>query len=76
MLRRHASVAAVGLVLGLIGAGATARVLRGLLFQVDELDSGVLVVVGLTLMLAAVVASWIPARRASRTDVLAAIRTD
>ena len=58
----------VGLVVGVAGAVAATRVLSGLLFGVTATDpltfAGVLVV----LAAAALVASWVPARRAARVD--------
>ena len=66
----------VGLVLGLIAALGTSRVLRSLLFQVDATNPAIYFVVGLLLAVAAAAACWIPARRASRTDPMVTLRSE
>jgi putative ABC transport system permease protein len=55
-------------VLGLAGALAAARALSSQLFGVSPTDPVTLGAVGLTVLVAALAASWIPARRASRVD--------
>ncbi|HEX7088620.1 MAG TPA: ADOP family duplicated permease [Longimicrobiales bacterium] len=64
----------IGAVVGLAGAVALGRLLSGLLFQVRSGDPLTLAVVTLTLAGAALAASWLPARRAARLDVVRAIR--
>ena len=68
-------LAAAGAVLGLGGALAASRVVRGLLFGVHPLDP--LSLLGATLLLvgAGVLAAWLPARRAARVDPAVALRT-
>jgi len=69
-------LAAVGLVLGLAGAIAVGRAMDTLLFGVAGTD---IVTFGLTatvLTTVAVLASYMPARRAMRTDPMAALRTE
>jgi len=65
-----------GIVLGLAGAFFVSRSLQNLLFQVSEHDlpTFAITVVGLGAM--AVVAAWIPSRRASRIDPMEALRQD
>ena len=66
----------LGLVLGILGALVTTRLLAMFMFEVstaDPLTFGL--AVGL-LLLTALVASWLPALRASRVDPLEALRTD
>ncbi len=65
-----------GLTLGLAGALLFSRVLRSFLFQVSPLDPAIYVGVSLLLALAALVASWIPARRATRIDPINALRAE
>jgi len=63
---------AIGLVLALAGAGA----LRTLLFDVAPRDPVSLAAVAVLLLLATLAAAWLPARRASRTDPLKALRAE
>jgi putative ABC transport system permease protein len=65
-----------GLALGALGAFALTRVLRGLLFAVSATDPLTFGAVALLLVLVALAACWIPARRATRIDPLAALRYD
>jgi putative ABC transport system permease protein len=65
-----------GVILGLAGAVGIGRVLRGLLFGVTPVHLPTLFAVSAILVSVALVASWIPARRAARTDVLDALRGD
>ncbi len=67
---------ALGLAAGLIGAGFAARILGGLLFEVDGLDPFALGGASLTLVASALLACWIPARRASRIDPWVALRSE
>jgi putative ABC transport system permease protein len=61
-------LSAIGAVIGLIGAAAISRLLRGLLYEVDSLDPATLTAAVLLLGLAAVAAAWLPLRRALRVD--------
>jgi len=65
-----------GGVLGLVLALVAARLLGGLLFEVDTLDPLTFVGVPLVLAAAALLAAWLPARRASRVHPVTALRTD
>jgi putative ABC transport system permease protein len=62
--------------LGLLGAVALARVLAGLLYGVDPLDPATLIGAAALLGLIALAASYFPARRATRVDPLAALRSE
>ncbi len=66
----------LGLAIGLAGALALTRLLRGLLFGVRPDDPLTFSFIAGTLILAAFAAALIPARRASRSDPLAALRMD
>jgi predicted permease len=74
VLREGAWTTALGAAFGLIGAAALTRVMRSLLFGVGALD--VVTFVGATglLVVIALVASWLPARRAARVDPVIAMR--
>jgi putative ABC transport system permease protein len=63
-----------GVAIGLAGAIAVGFGLRGLLFGVNALHVPTLLGVSVILVSVAAAASWIPARRAARTNVLGALR--
>ncbi len=69
-------VAVVGLLLGLAGAWAGARVLRSLLYGVDVHDLATFVIAPIALLVPAVAATLVPARRAARTDPMEVIRQE
>ena len=69
-------LAGVGVALGLGAALLMARAMQGVLYGVSTHDPAVFVGIGLLLPAAAVVASWIPARRAARVDPTEALRMD
>ena len=74
MARRVAALAGSGLIVGLAISAAVARLLGGLLFQIKPYDPAIYVSSGLLLLAAASVASFFPARNASRVDPMVALR--
>jgi ABC-type antimicrobial peptide transport system permease subunit len=76
VLRRAGITALFGLGIGLALALLTGRLMTSLLFEVQPHDPIVLGVVTLTLAVVVLIASWVPARRASRVDPLIALRMD
>jgi ABC-type antimicrobial peptide transport system permease subunit len=76
VLGEGAALAGLGLVLGLAAAGACARSLDSLLFQVRPNDPAVYLAVAVLMGVAAIAASYFPARRAAGTDPLRAIREE
>ena len=66
----------IGLGIGLLAAVALSRVLQSALFEVKGVDPEIYLGVGLTLFGATLLASWLPARRASRVDPMVALRTE
>jgi predicted permease len=68
-------MASAGLVVGLSAAFWLVKYLEGLLWGVSTRDPLSYLVVPVVLLLATVVACWVPARRASRIDPLTALRT-
>jgi len=65
-----------GALLGIAGALAVSRVLRGLVYGVGVTDPVSFGAAAGTLAVVALVASWIPARRASKVDPIVALRAD
>jgi ABC-type antimicrobial peptide transport system permease subunit len=65
-----------GVGIGLLLAMATARILSGILYQVGPLDPVAFTVAPLVLIAAALVATWLPARRATRVNPIQALRTE
>jgi putative ABC transport system permease protein len=68
------SLAGIGAIVGLAGAAAATRLVRGMLFEIHALDPPTLVGAALLLMVAAAVASYWPVRRATRIDAMATLR--
>jgi predicted permease len=71
-----AKLGAAGCGIGIIAAIFATRLLRSFLFQVDSLDPVILVLAAISILLLAIVASVIPARRAAYIEPLQALRTD
>lgn len=74
VLREGVMAAAAGLGLGLVGALVLARLMSALLFGVKADDPITFAGVGLMIAAVAVLASYVPARRASKVDPMAALR--
>jgi putative ABC transport system permease protein len=64
----------VGSFVGLVGALAATRLVSNLLYDVTPTDPVTLFSVVLLLVLVAVLASWLPARRAAKVDPMEALR--
>jgi predicted permease len=69
-------LALLGIVVGLAGAWALTRSMSSLLFGVTPTDSVTLVSVVLTLVIVALLACYLPARRATKVDPLVALREE
>ncbi len=74
VLGRGLRLTAIGLVVGLLGAVAMARVLASVTPGLKANAPGVVVLAGLVLFAVALLACWIPARRASRVNPMVALR--
>ena len=74
VLRQGMRVVAIGLVLGVAGALGLTRVLTNLLYEVKPTDPLTFVGVSLVLLCVALLASWLPARRAAKVDPMVALR--
>jgi len=74
---RHGSVlAGLGIVLGVAGAAALSRLMSSLLFGVSPTDPLTYAAVSVGLAALALLAGYLPARRASRVDPVVALRSD
>jgi len=65
-----------GVALGSVGAFALTRVMKSLLFDVSPTDPLTFAVITLLLLGVALLACWIPARRATRVDLMITLRRD
>jgi predicted permease len=76
VMRRGALLVAIGIVVGLLAAAATTRLFAGLLYGISPLDPATFVATALVLIVVALIACWIPARRATRVDPIDALRAE
>jgi len=76
IVAQGAAIAAVGLVAGLAGAYWLTRLLADLLFDTPELDVGTFTITALALFAIAILASYLPARRAARVSPLESLRAE
>jgi putative ABC transport system permease protein len=76
MLGQGLQLAIVGVALGLLGAIAVTRLLKGLLFGISASDPWTFAVIAALLVGVALLACLIPAQRATRVDPLEALRSE
>jgi putative ABC transport system permease protein len=69
-------VTAIGVVVGVVGAFAATRLMSALLFGISAADPLTYAGVAVALLAVALVACWLPARRAARLDPIAALRRE
>jgi predicted permease len=74
VVRQGMQMAGLGMVIGLAGAFGVARLLTALLFGVEAYDPVTFVSVAVVLSLAALLACWLPARRAAHVDPVQTLR--
>jgi ABC-type antimicrobial peptide transport system permease subunit len=70
------TLAISGVGIGLVASFALTRLMENMLFGVGANDALTLVSISLLLILAALLACWIPARRATRVDPIVALRCE
>jgi predicted permease len=76
ILREGAVMLASGVLLGLLLAAGTGKLISGMLYNVGALDPLAFTVAPVVLAAAALIATWLPARRATRISPMAALRTE
>jgi putative ABC transport system permease protein len=76
VLRKGTLLAATGIVLGLAGAAAATQLLQSMLFGVTPLDPLTFGAVSLAFGCVAMLACYVPARRATRVDPMVALRSE
>jgi predicted permease len=76
VLTRALRIVAAGLIVGLVASAGATRVLQRFLFGVTPTDPIAFTTVTLLLMAVGLVAAWLPARRATRIDPCAALRSE
>ena len=74
ILRQGMTLAGIGIALGVPAALGLTRLLTSLLYEIKPGDPLTYVGVSMILLLVALLASWLPARRASRVDPMEALR--
>ena len=76
VFRSAAKLALTGCALGLLGAVAASRLLRTLVFGVSPFDPLVLALAAVLVLMLAMAASLLPARRAASIDLIKSLRAD
>jgi putative ABC transport system permease protein len=76
VLREGAVLACIGMVLGLVGAYFVGRAMQSTLYNVGSIDPTAFCAVGAILFVAAMIASYFPARRAAAVEPMRALRTE
>jgi putative ABC transport system permease protein len=76
VLREALLLGAVGVTVGLAGALLLSRVIASMLFSLSPRDPATLAGVAVLLLATAILASYVPARRATRVDPVIALRSE
>ena len=76
ILRRGLLLTTIGIAAGLAGAIAGARYLQSMLFGIEPRDPGTFIAVAAGFAFVAVMASYLPARRATKVDPMVALRVE
>jgi ABC-type antimicrobial peptide transport system permease subunit len=76
VLRQGILLGGIGVAVGVAGAVVATRLLESMLYGVSGADPLAIGAAGAVLLLAALFASWVPARRAARVDPIVALRME
>src|SRR4029079_19298536 len=76
VVRQGMTLTAIGLVIGLPSAGAATRFLSAMLYETAALDPWTFAIVPMVLAAVALIACYLPGRRAARVDPIAALRAE
>jgi macrolide transport system ATP-binding/permease protein len=76
VLRQGMTLAAIGVLIGLIGSAAATRILRAALYGISPTDPLTFIAITLILGAVALLACYIPARRATRVDPMVSLRCE
>jgi putative ABC transport system permease protein len=76
VLKRGFSTVAVGLAVGIVASLGLTRFMQNLLFETTPYEPMVYLVVVVVLLVVALLACWLPARRAARVDPVIALRSE
>jgi putative ABC transport system permease protein len=76
IVREGILLSVIGLVLGLCSSYFVGRAMQSMLFEVQALDASAFGAVSVVLLLAALLACWMPAHKAASTQPMKALRTE
>ncbi|MBZ5593840.1 MAG: ABC transporter permease [Acidobacteriia bacterium] len=76
VLREVLLLVAGGMAVGFLAAAASTRLIRGMLYEISPSDPGTLALAGTILLAVALLAGYLPARRAARLDPMSTLREE